>query len=197
MAQQSICVRFAVTNGGENLVKITISGHPGSGTSTLVEGICNHFKWNSLNGGQIFRDEAKRRGLSLSEFGDLCASDFTVDKSLDEILRENMLKTNGPEVMESRLSGWWAYKLEIDCVRLWIEVNDEVRAQRVVNREGITIEEAIFENKKRSQKDRARYLQLYELIPEDREPYTHIIDASQKSISEVLQETIKILEASN
>ena len=84
-----------------------------------------------------------------------------------------------------------------DCVRLWIEVNDEVRAQRVVNREGITIEEAIFENKKRSQKDRARYLQLYELIPEDREPYTHIIDASQKSISEVLQETIKILEASN
>ena len=196
MGLQSICVKFAVMNGGENLVKITISGHPGSGTSTLVNGICDHFNWSSLNGGQIFRDEAKRRGLSLSEFGDLCASDFSVDKSLDDILQEKIRDPNGPDVMESRLSGWWAYKLEIDCVRLWVDVNDEVRAQRVVEREGITLEKAIFENKKRSQKDRSRYIELYGLIPEDKEPYTHIIDASQKNISEVLQETIKILEAS-
>ena len=196
MGLQSICVKFAVMNGGENLVKITISGHPGSGTSTLVNGICDHFNWSSLNGGQIFRDEAKRRGLSLSEFGDLCASDFSVDKSLDDILQEKIRDPNGPDVMESRLCGWWAYKLEIDCVRLWVDVNDEVRAQRVVDREGITLEKAIFENKKRSQKDRSRYIELYGLIPEDKEPYTHIIDASQKNISEVLQETIKILEAS-
>jgi len=196
MGLQSICVKFAVMNGGENLVKITISGHPGSGTSTLVNGICDHFNWSSLNGGQIFRDEAKRRGLSLSDFGDLCASDFSVDKSLDDVLQEKIRDPNGPDVVESRLSGWWAYKLEIDCVRLWVDVNDEVRAQRVVDREGITLEKAIFENKKRSQKDRSRYIELYGLIPEDKEPYTHIIDASQKNISEVLQETIKILEAS-
>lgn len=196
MGLQSICVKFAVMNGGENLVKITISGHPGSGTSTLVNGICDHFNWSSLNGGQIFRDEAKRRGLSLSDFGDLCASDFSVDKSLDDVLQEKIRDPNGPDVVESRLSGWWAYKLEIDCVRLWVDVNDEVRAQRVVDREGITLEKAIFENKKRSQKDRSRYIELYGLIPEDKEPYTHIIDASQKNISEVLQETVKILEAS-
>ena len=34
--------KFVVMNGSEILV-ITISGHPGSGTSTLVDGICNHF----------------------------------------------------------------------------------------------------------------------------------------------------------
>ena len=71
--------------------RITISGHPGSGTSTLVSGICGEMGWNSLNGGQIFRDEAKKRDMSLSEFGILCANDFTVDKSLDEILKQKML----------------------------------------------------------------------------------------------------------
>ena len=48
-------------SGGESLPRITISGHPGSGTSTLVSGICREMGWNSLNGGEIFRDEAKNR----------------------------------------------------------------------------------------------------------------------------------------
>ncbi len=103
-----------------------------------MKGICNHFSWNFLNGGQIFRDEAERRELTLSEFGDLCANDFSVDKSLDDILKENMLKNDGPEVIESRLSGWWAYKLNLDCVRLWVDVSEKVRAERVVEREGIS-----------------------------------------------------------
>ena len=184
-------------SGGEILVKITISGHPGSGTSTLVDGICNHFSWNSLNGGQIFRDEAANRNMSLSEFGDLCSSDFTVDKSLDEILKQNMLDENGPDVMESRLSGWWAYKLGIDCVRLWLDVNDVVRAERVVLREGVSIEDALIQNTKRSELDNSRYMELYGLIPEDREPYTHVIDASELNVEQVLSEAVRILEGRN
>ncbi|HII37358.1 MAG TPA: AAA family ATPase, partial [Candidatus Poseidoniaceae archaeon] len=45
--------------------KLTISGHPGSGTSTLVAGLRNHHGWTSINGGEIFRSEAKKLGLSL------------------------------------------------------------------------------------------------------------------------------------
>lgn len=176
------------------MVKITISGHPGSGTSTLVKGICNHFSWNFLNGGQIFRDEAERREMTLSEFGDLCANDFSVDKYLDDILKENMLKNDGPEVIESRLSGWWAYKLNLDCVRLWVEVSEKVRAERVVEREGISLETALSQNSKRSQKDSARYLEMYGLSPADREPYSHVIDASEIDADEVLVKVIKILE---
>ena len=74
------------------MVNITISGHPGSGTSTLVEGICRVKNWTSLNGGQIFRTEAKNRGISLSEFGDLCKKDSSVDESLDEILKNSIDK---------------------------------------------------------------------------------------------------------
>ena len=39
--------KSVVTSGGETLPRITISGHPGSGTSTLVDGICNAKGWSS------------------------------------------------------------------------------------------------------------------------------------------------------
>ena len=180
-------------SGGESLPRITISGHPGSGTSTLFSGICRETGWNSLNGGEIFRDEAKKRGMSLAEFGDLCSRDFTVDKSLDEILKQRMKDENGPEVMESRLSGWWAHLLSIECIRIWLDVDEETRAQRVVNREGISIEDAISQNRKRMEVDLARYQEMYGINPEDATPYTHVINASSKSAEEVLSETLGIL----
>lgn len=189
-----MCARYAAMNGGETLVKITISGHPGSGTSTLVDAICEIKVWSSLNGGEIFRMEAMNRGLSLSEFGDLCANDFSVDKSLDEILKSNMTDVNGPDVMESRLSGWWAHLLELDCVRIWIDVNETVRANRVVDREAISFESALLENSKRTAKDLARYEEMYGLNPEDSTPYTHVIDASGLTKEEVIAATLKILE---
>jgi cytidylate kinase len=177
-----------------HLVKVTISGHPGSGTSTLVEGLCNHFGWSSLNGGQLFRDEANNRGLSLADFGALCAEDDSVDRHLDEVLKQKMLEENGPEVMESRLCGWWAYNLDINCIRLWINVSDEERASRVVNREGGELSQAIEANQKRSAIDRVRYQELYGLDPQDVTPYTHVIEATSLGKEEALAEAVAILE---
>ena len=190
-------VKSAVMNGGETLVKVTISGHPGSGTSTLVDAICKSKGWSSLNGGEIFRQEAKNRNLSLSEFGKLCSEDLSIDRLLDDILKSKMTELNGPEVMESRLSGWWAYKLELDCVRIWLDVNESVRAERVVSREGISLEDAFSNNKSRSEIDLARYQELYGLNPEDSTPYTHVIDASGLTKAEVLDSALKILEGYN
>lgn len=186
--------KFAVMSGGERMVRITISGHPGSGTSTLVGGISSSMAWSSLNGGAIFREEAKSRNLTLTEFEELCAKDFTVDRSLDDILKSRMEDVNGPEIIESRLAGWWAHLLEIDCVRLWIEVNESVRAERVVGREGISFEKALSDNSKRINLDLERFDQMYGLSPEDTTPYTHVIDASGLTIEEVLEAALKILE---
>ena len=174
--------------------RITISGHPGSGTSTLVKGICNAKGWSSLNGGEIFRKEAKERGLSLSEFEKICSEDESVDRSLDEILKKHLLDNEGYDVLESRLCGWWAYKLDIDCLRLWLHASEEARAQRVVTREGLTLEKAISNNKKRANVDKVRFQEMYGLNPEDETPYTHIIDASKLTAEQVLLETLKILE---
>ena len=93
------------------MLRLTVSGPPGSGTSTLVEKICLNRDWNSLNGGQIFRDEAANRGLSVVEFSALCKQDFDVDRSLDSKLKEIISSPNSPEVVESRLCGLFAHHM--------------------------------------------------------------------------------------
>ena len=84
-------------SGGEVLLRITISGAPGSGTSTLVRKIQHTTGWSALNGGEVFRTEAKRRNLTVGEFSELCKQDLDVDRSLDRLLKDSMTKTDGPD----------------------------------------------------------------------------------------------------
>ncbi|DAC54907.1 MAG TPA: hypothetical protein D7H84_01525 [Candidatus Poseidoniales archaeon] len=172
--------------------KVTISGHPGSGTSTLVEGLKNNFGWKSINGGEIFRNEAKNRGVSLAEFGQICSEDESVDLQLDDILRQH-IADNSINIVESRLAGWWAYKMKSDCIRIWLKVSEHERANRVTNREGISLEEAKKANAKRLMVDNERYQKMYDLTPDDPTPYTHIIDATDITAQQVLEKVIAIL----
>ncbi len=154
-----------------------------------------HFNWTSLNGGDVFRTEAKRQGLSLAEFGQLCTEDLEVDRKLDALLQEQMSDKGSNEIVESRLAGWWAYKLDLDCVRLWLEVDSEERARRVVAREQCTLEEALEANEKRTAVDATRFIELYGLLPEQREPYTIVLDGTNLSREQILAAVIEILEA--
>ena len=180
---------------GVNMVRITVSGHPGSGTSTLVQALVQRFDWTSLNGGDVFREEAKRRGMSLGDFGTLCNDEPEVDRSLDALLRERMEGDDADDIVESRLAGWWAYKLDLPCLRIWLDVTDEERARRVASREGMTVEEALEANAARAAVDGARFIQLYGLLPEDPEPYTHVIEATNLNAHEIVERVVLYLEA--
>ena len=185
-------------NGGvEVAARVTISGHPGSGTSTLVSGLCQTLNWNKLNGGQVFRDMAEEQGLSLEEFGEKCKEDDSVDQALDKLLVETMLSPDSPEIVESRLSGWWAYKNNLQCPRIWIDVSERVRAERVVEREGGSIDEQLNLIRGRMNSDASRYMQFYGLDINSHIPYTHIIDSDVKNAEEILRDVLKHLEEYN
>jgi predicted cytidylate kinase len=194
MAPHYCAVRFAATNGGETILKISISGHPGSGTTTLVNSLCKVMSWTTVNGGDIFRNQAKARGISLAKFSEICRNDESIDRMLDAMLIESMEAEDGPEIVESRLAGWWAYHQKISCVRIWLEVSDDERARRVSEREGLSMEEALTANQKRLLVDRNRYESMYGIRPSDATPYTHTIDATTLSKEEVLKVALEILK---
>ena len=131
--------------------------------------------------------------MSLGDFGELCKSDLNVDRELDRLLQHQM-KAGTSEIVESRLAGWWAYRLEIPCIRLWLDVDEKERAKRVTYREGGSIEEALQANRNRSAVDAERFLELYQILPEQREPYTTVLDATNLGSEEVFAAVISILE---
>jgi len=178
-------VMFVELNGGDILVKITVSGPPGSGTSTLVEKLANEYSWLSLNGGDIFRKEAKDRNLTVGQFSELCKTNLDVDKSLDEILKKEIENPNGAEIIESRLSGWWAHLMEVDCLRVWVNVSPEECARRIQKREGGNFDDRLVLSQQRQIDDKERYRILYDIDLDDMSPYSLIIDADDISAEEV------------
>ena len=178
------------------MVLITISGHPGSGTSTLVKLLSEARGWSSLNGGELFRQEAKRRDMSLAEFGQLCKQNLDVDRELDLLLKDEMLRNDedAPSIVESRLAGWWAYQLNLNIPRIWLNVDERERAKRVQAREGGEIDDILDASRKRASVDAERFLELYNLLPEQKEPYTHILDATSLNPQEVLAQVLEIVE---
>ena len=176
------------------VASVTISGHPGSGTSTLVDGLCNSLNWTMINGGQIFRDMADERGVTLEEFGQQCMDDDSVDQALDKLLVEAMLSEESPNIVESRLAGWWAFKNNMQCPRIWIDVSERVRAERVVNREGGSIEDQVNLIRERMDYDGARYMRFYGIDINSQEPYTCVIESDQMDAEQVLQLVLTHLE---
>ncbi len=185
---------FAGMSGGDFLPKVTVSGKPGSGTSTLVDLLAKDMGWDSVNGGDIFRQEAKRLNLSVEEFSRLCKENFEVDRSLDDMLKNLISSENGPFIVESRLSGWWAYLEGIDCLRVWVEVSDKERANRIMAREGGDFESVHLSALQRNSDDTSRYKMLYDIDLDDMAPYNFIIKADSLSPSEVLEAVKKQLE---
>lgn len=176
------------------MVRVTVSGHPGSGTSTLVANLCTAKGWSSVNGGEIFRQEASARNISLENFSQLCLSDPEVDRDLDRLLQDRMTSPDGPDVVESRLAGWWAHNLELECLRVWVEVSADERARRVVSREGGTMQDQRDKGDARMASDAARYAKLYDIDIQSREPYDCIIHSDDLSIDDVLNAVLTRLE---
>ncbi|MEC8927542.1 MAG: cytidylate kinase family protein [Candidatus Thermoplasmatota archaeon] len=176
------------------MARLTISGHPGSGTSTLVDALCSSLNWQKINGGQVFRNMANERGLSLEEFAQQCIDDESIDQELDALLTETMQSEDSPEIVESRLAGWWAYKNGLQCARVWIDVSERVRASRVVNREGGNIDDQLNMISERMKLDGVRYERFYGIDIDSREPYTCIIQSDNIGVEEVRSLVLEHLE---
>ena len=146
------------------LLKVTISGPPGSGTSTLVAKIAESRGWRSMNGGDVFREEARSRGLSVEELSSEAKEDTDVDRHLDDLLQKRMSSPESPEIVESRLSGWWAHKNDLKCLRVWVSVSDKERALRIQKREGGEYSDCLLRSQQRQGDDMDRYSSLLSLI---------------------------------
>jgi cytidylate kinase len=137
---------------------MTVSGPAGSGKSTTAADLARTLGVEHVSGGDIFRTLAAERGYTPVEFNELAEEDPEIDRDLDRRLRQIALDRDDL-VLESRLAGWLAGD-EADF-RVWLDAPLSVRAARVADREGKSVEVAREETVRREQSEAKRYERYY------------------------------------
>lgn len=167
---------------------VTISGPPGSGTTTAAEQVGSALGLDLFLGGQVFRTLAAEAGMSLASFGVYASDHPDVDVELDRRLAERARA--GQVVIESRLAGWIAHNEALDALSICLSCSDIVRAERVADREGITVEQALVDNADREKVEADRYLALYGIDITDLSIYDLVVDTGIHPPDEVTRQIV-------
>ena len=167
---------------------ITVSGPPGSGTTTTAQHVAARLEVDLVPGGEVFRAMAAERRLTLPQFGRYAADNPEVDAELDRRLAERARA--GDVLIESRLAGWIARNEGLAAVTVFIDCDPRERARRVAGREGVAIGRALADNTERQQVERARYLALYGIDIEDLSIYDLVLDSGALAPSEVADRVV-------
>jgi cytidylate kinase len=115
---------------------ITVSGPPGCGVTTLCEGLSERLGCSYVSGGEVFREIAEDRGMSLTQLTAEASGSDELDRELDRRLRqiaETWGDADNPFILESRLAGYLAAG-HAD-LRIWLDAPEEVRIERLSDHE--------------------------------------------------------------
>ncbi len=170
-------------------MKITISGPPGSGKSTLSKMLSAKLGLELVSMGDIFRKLAIERCMSLDEFGTLAECNDDIDRKLDDA-QKKIAKEKDDIILEGRLSG---FLVDAD-LKVWLKAPLKIRAERIAKRENKSLSSAMKETSEREECERVRYLNYYKIDIRDLSVYDIVIDSTKLSPEEICEIIGKAVE---
>lgn len=142
---------------------ITISGLPGTGTTTLLRLVEDKMGWKGYSGGEFMREYALEKGIfKVDEGFHHSSTDYEddFDRKIDFGIREKLeKKTNG--IYEAWLTGFLAQGVDGVLKVLLICSDDGVRVDRVVNRDKVTVLQAKEHIMTREEQNRRKWTRVY------------------------------------
>ncbi|GAB3412598.1 AAA family ATPase [Haloparvum alkalitolerans] len=171
---------------------LTVSGPPGSGKSTNAKGLADALGLDHVSGGDIFREMAAEHDMTPVEFNEHAEDDPQIDRDLDRRLYE-VATERDDVVLESRLAGWLAG--DHADLRIWFDAPVQVRAERIAEREGKTVEQALEETQRREASEAKRYLEYYNIPIEDLSIYDCVYNTARWGPERFLDALVATVEA--
>ncbi len=168
---------------------ITIAGRPGSGKSTTANEVAKLLGYTRFSSGDLMRDIAKKRGLSIRELNTVAETDKTIDHEIDNSLKR--LNELERIVIDSRLAFHWipnSFKvyldldLDIAATRIFRDMNKK----RVDSGEEFDSPFDVADSiRGRLISEKKRYMKLYGIDPYHPSHFDLIIDTARNDQSVV------------
>jgi predicted cytidylate kinase len=172
---------------------ITISGKAGSGKSTIAEELAKKLKHKHYSIGDLMRQLAKEKNITLIELGKLAEKDPSIDRQLDQ--KQIELRNKGNFVIDGRLT---AFFIPNSNLKVFLDCNDQVRAERILkdnrsDEKSKDINGIIKKIRQREHSERKRYKKLYNIDYYDKKLYNLVIDTTDLNIKKVVERIIKAI----
>lgn len=162
---------------------ITVSGPPGCGATSLSDRLAKAIGCPHVAGGDIFRELADERDMTLTQLSAKAQESDEIDRALDRRLRaiaEKWGTANKPFVLQGRLAGWLAGNRA--DLRIRLDAPEDVRTERISGRE-----ETAAEMRVREVGEAGRYQSYYDVDIEDREFYDLHLNTARWSLDGVFE----------
>lgn len=164
------------------MVVITVSGPPGSGKSTVAKKIAAQLGLRYVSAGQLFREMAEARGISVVDLNRQAEQDYSIDKEVDN--RSLVEAKKGNAVIEGHLTGWVIRDADL---KIYLNAPLEVRAKRIAQRESIPLDEAVRETMERETSEKERFRKIYGFNLDRLNDFDLVIDTSNYELEDLLE----------
>lgn len=179
-----------------NIRNITVSGRIGSGATTLASNLAEYLNWEILDGGKIFRKLTNDHGFAEDR-------DDRFDLEYEEKIKKT-LQEESHQIIQSHLAGFDAqgidgvFKIFVVCEDKNGEDKADVRIDRLVNRDEVSVEQAKHELKERDRQNLEKWRRLYadndpEWVYWDKKYYDLIINTYVLNKNDAFHEVLKAL----
>lgn len=152
---------------------ITISGSPGTGTTTLARGLSAELGIRWVNSGDLFRKIASEKNVSVKDLNRLAERGPEIDYLIDDA--QKSLAKAGPGIFEGRLSG---HLLNAD-LKVSLKTPLKIRAERIANRESKLLEDSLAETRAREESEARRYMKYYNIDISNLAIYDIVVDSGK------------------
>ena len=181
-------------------IVICISGLAGSGKSTVAKKLAEKHKLKYYSGGEVLKALATEEGYQPAEQGFWESQEGmrfleerSKDMKLDESVDKKLLKfaAKGDAILDSWTMPWLLKK----GFKIWLNATARKRAERVAQRDGITVKEALQALTMKEARTRSIYWKLYRFkLGDDFTPFQLILDTDQLTAEEVFTTLSKAIE---
>ena len=175
-------------------MRITISGSPGSGTTSLGKALAEKYNLRYLSAGEVFRGLATEHGMDLAAFGKLAEENPEIDLKIDARQKE-IGEASDDIILEGHLAGWMVENADL---KILLYASPDCRAERIAVRENFTPEEACSATIELEACEAARYMEYYEIDIADPSPYDLVINSetfNQEEVVAIAESVMAIISA--
>jgi CMP/dCMP kinase len=186
---------------------ITISGTPGSGKSTVAKIIMQELGAERIYVGGIRRELAREKSMTLEELNEYAKDNPETDVDIDNKVAGDAkkLESEGKIVL---VEGRTQYHFLSNSVKIYIKVNPDVGAERIwkdlenketqnERNEGNiqSFDEMKVRIRERTENDKRRYHQYYNINPYDESQYDFVVDSTNISATEVAKKVLDFIRS--